>query len=90
MRTLALLLAILPIGLQAVAASKPHVVSLEKVLCAVKLFLGLSEDKMMDITVRGLYVMLPRASAPFLRRDFQAGSRGFYSGTNRPGSGCEE
>ena len=55
MRTLALLLAILPIGLQAVAASKPHVVSLGKAM-PVKLFLGPSEDKMMDITVRGLYV----------------------------------
>jgi hypothetical protein len=55
MRTLVLLLAILPSGLQAAAASKPHVVSLGKVT-PVKLFLGPSEDKTIDITVRPLYV----------------------------------
>ncbi len=55
MRTLVLLLAILPMSLPAAAASKPHVVSLGKAL-PVKLFIGPSEDKTMDITVRALYV----------------------------------
>jgi len=55
MRTFIFLLAILPIGLQAGAASKPHVVSLGKVM-PVKLAVGPSEDKTMDITVRALYV----------------------------------
>jgi len=55
MRTLLLLLAILPIGLQAGAASKPHVVSLGKTT-PVKLFVGPSEEKTIDITVRPLYV----------------------------------
>lgn len=55
MRTLAFLLAILPIGLRATAASKPHVVSLGKAM-PVKLFVGPSEDKTVDITVRALYV----------------------------------
>ncbi len=39
----------------ATAASKPHVVSLGKQI-PVKLFVGPSEDKSMDITVRALYV----------------------------------
>lgn len=55
MRTLVLLLAFLPIGPQAAAASKPHVVSLGKPV-PVKLFVGSSEDKTIDITVRPLYV----------------------------------
>ncbi len=55
MRTLVLLLAILPVGLPAAAASKPHVVSLGKAM-PVKLFVGPSEDKTVDITVRALYV----------------------------------
>ena len=55
MRTLLLLLAILPIGSQAGAASKPHVVSLGKTT-PVKLFVGPSEEKTIDITVRPLYV----------------------------------
>ena len=55
MRTLLLLLAILPIGLQAGAASKPHAVSLGKTT-PVKLFVGPSEEKTIDITVRPLYV----------------------------------
>jgi len=55
MRTLFFLFAILPIGLQAGAASKPHVVSLGKAL-PVKLFVGPSEDQTMDITVRALYI----------------------------------
>jgi len=37
------------------AASKPHVVSLGKAT-AVKLFVGTSEDKTVDITVRPLYI----------------------------------
>lgn len=55
MRTLVVLLAILTISLQAGAASKPHVVSLGKVT-PVKLFVGPSEDKTIDISVRPLYV----------------------------------
>jgi hypothetical protein len=55
MRALLVLLAILPIGLNGIAASKPHVVSLGKPT-PVKLFIGPSEDKALDITVRPLYV----------------------------------
>lgn len=55
MRTLVLLLAILLIGVLAAAASKPHVVSLGKTM-PVKLFVGPSEDKTLDISVRALYV----------------------------------
>jgi len=55
MRTLVFALAILPIGLPAAAASKPHVVSLGKAT-PVKLFIGPSEDRTLDITVRPLYV----------------------------------
>jgi len=50
-----MLLAMLPVGLPAGAASKPHVVSLGKAT-PVKLFVGPSEDKTVDITVRALYV----------------------------------
>ena len=56
MRALLVLLAMfLPLGVEAVAASKPHVVSLGKAT-PVKLFIGPSEDKALDITVRALYV----------------------------------
>jgi len=55
MRALLVLLAILPIGLNGIAASKPHVVSLGKPT-PVKVFIGPSEDKTLDITVRPLYV----------------------------------
>jgi len=55
MRALLVLLAILPIGIAAGAASKPHVVSLGKAT-PVKLFFGPAEDKTLDITVRLLYV----------------------------------
>lgn len=55
MRTVFLLIAMLPIGLTAAAASKPHVVSLGKAT-PVKLFVGSSEDRTIDISVRPLYV----------------------------------
>ena len=55
MRARLLLLVILPMGLGAVAASKSHVVSLGKAT-PVKLMIGPSEDKTLDITVRPLYV----------------------------------
>jgi hypothetical protein len=55
MRAVFLLIAILPIGLTVFAASKPHVVSLGKAT-PIKLFVGSSEDRTMDISVRPLYV----------------------------------
>lgn len=55
MRALRLLTVALLLVLYAVAASKPHVVALGKTT-AVKLFVGPSEDKTLDITVRPLYV----------------------------------
>ncbi|MGB8887855.1 MAG: hypothetical protein WCC87_14090 [Candidatus Korobacteraceae bacterium] len=54
MRTLGLFLIIL-LPLSALAVSKPHVVALGKTT-PVKLFVGPSEDKTLDITVRPLYV----------------------------------
>ena len=55
MRTLRILVAGLLLANLASAASKPHVVALGKPL-PVKLFIGPSEDKTIDITVRALYV----------------------------------
>jgi len=55
MRALLVLLAILPIGCTVFAAPKPHVVSLGKAT-PVKLLIGPSEGKTLDITVRPLYV----------------------------------
>jgi hypothetical protein len=55
MRTAFLLSVFLPLALPAVAASKPHVVALGKTT-AVKLFVGPSEERTIDITVRPLYV----------------------------------
>jgi len=55
MHCLRLLVVILLFPLSAIAASKPHVVSLGKV-AAVKLAVGTAEDKTLDITVRPLYV----------------------------------
>lgn len=55
MRVAVLLVAMLPIGLTAAAASKPHVVSLGKAT-PVKLFAGPAEAKTIDISVRPLYV----------------------------------
>ncbi len=55
MRAVFLLVAMLPIAVTALAASKPHVVSLGKATPA-KLFVGPAEDKTMDISVRPLYV----------------------------------
>lgn len=43
------------LGLPAVAASKPHVVNLGRPT-SVKLLVGPSEDKTMDITIRSLNV----------------------------------
>jgi hypothetical protein len=55
MRTLRIFVLILLFGSLANAASKPHVVALGKAL-PVKLYIGPSEDKTIDITVRPLYV----------------------------------
>jgi hypothetical protein len=55
MRAVLLFVAVLPIGLTAAAASKPHVVSLGKAT-PVKLFVGPSEATTIDISVRPLYV----------------------------------
>jgi len=55
MRAVFLLIAMLPIGLPAAAAAKPHVVSLGKAM-PVKLFAGPAEDTTMNIPVRPLYV----------------------------------
>jgi hypothetical protein len=55
MRTRCLLLLALLLCVSAAAASKPHVVALGKAM-PVKLFIGPSEDKTVDIVVRPLYV----------------------------------
>lgn len=55
MRILSLVIAAVLLCGSAAAASKPHVVSFGKPI-PVKLFVGPSEDKSMDITVRALYV----------------------------------
>ena len=55
MRALRILVAGLLLANFASAASKPHVVGFGKPM-PVKLFFGPSEDKSIDITVRGLYV----------------------------------
>ncbi|MGA2902654.1 MAG: hypothetical protein ABSD98_02395 [Candidatus Korobacteraceae bacterium] len=55
MRAVFLLIAMLPIGVTAAAASKPHLVALGKAM-RVKLFAGPAEDTTMNISVRPLYV----------------------------------
>jgi hypothetical protein len=55
MRTRCLLLMALLLGVPEAAASKPHVVALGKAM-PVKLFIGPSEDKTVDIVVHPLYV----------------------------------
>src|ERR1700744_1184536 len=55
MRIFSGLLILLAIALPLQAASKPHVVALGKA-STVKLFVGPSEDKTLDIVVRPLYI----------------------------------
>jgi hypothetical protein len=55
MRTLTLFMVTLLVPLVAPAVSKPHVVAFGKTT-GVKLLIGPSEDKTLDITVRSLYV----------------------------------
>ncbi len=55
MRVFYVIAAVLLTALSVAAASKPHVVAFGKAM-PVKLFVGPSEDKTLDITVRPLYV----------------------------------